>query len=96
MGAVLGGLLAPLTHALRELDGLATLHDDVATVGVYRAWAVVTPLRSRALVALVSAPSRSCDDQSSRRRPLGATVLLLLFAVLGDGTRATRLGDPGL
>jgi hypothetical protein len=25
-----------------------------------------------------------------------AVLLFLLFAVLGDGTRATRLGDPGL
>jgi hypothetical protein len=25
-----------------------------------------------------------------------AAILLLLFAVLGDGTRATCLGDPGL
>jgi hypothetical protein len=50
------------------------------------------------LVALVSAPSRNCDDRSSRRRPLGAAVLLLLllFAVLSDDTRATRLGNPGL
>jgi hypothetical protein len=49
------------------------------------------------LVALVSAPSRSCDDRSSRRQPLGAAVLLLfVFAVLRDGTRATRLGNPGL
>jgi hypothetical protein len=38
-GAVLGGLLAPLADALRELDDLATLRGAVANVGVYRAWA---------------------------------------------------------
>jgi hypothetical protein len=36
-GAILGGLLAPLADALRELDDLATLRGAVATVGVYRA-----------------------------------------------------------
>jgi hypothetical protein len=46
---------------------------------------------------LVPAPSRICDDQSSRLRPLLVAVLLLfLFAILGDGTRATRLGNSGL
>jgi hypothetical protein len=95
--AILGGLLAPLADAIRELDDLATLRGAVETVGVYRAWDDVTPLRPWVLVALVSAPSRSCDDRSSRRRPLGAAILLfLLFAVLIDGTRATRLGNPGL
>jgi hypothetical protein len=44
-----------------------------------------------------SGPSRNCDDRSSRLRPLVAAVLLLLLvAVLGDGTRATCLGDSGL
>jgi hypothetical protein len=96
-GAVLGGLLTPFADALHEFDDLATLRGAMATVGVYRALAVVTHLRPRALVALVSAPSRRCDDRSSRRRPLGASVLLLfLFAVLRDSTRATRLGNPGL
>jgi hypothetical protein len=55
-GAVLGGLLAPLADALREIDNLVTLHGTVVTVGVYRAWAAVTPLWPWALVALVSAP----------------------------------------
>jgi hypothetical protein len=43
-GAVLGRLLAPLTDALGELDDLATFCSVVASVGVYRAWAAVTPL----------------------------------------------------
>jgi hypothetical protein len=44
-----------------------------------------------------SDPSLSCDDQSSRLRPLMAAVLLVVVvAILGDGTRATRLGDSGL
>jgi hypothetical protein len=44
-----------------------------------------------------SAPSGSCNDRSSRLRPLVTVVLLLfLFAVLGDGTLATRLGNSGL
>jgi hypothetical protein len=44
-----------------------------------------------------SSPSRGCDDQSGRRWLLVDVVLfLLLFAVLSDGTRATRMGSPGL
>jgi hypothetical protein len=95
-GAILGRLLSPLANALRELDDLAALRGAVATVGVHRACAVVASLWPWALVALVPAPSRSCDDRSSSLRPLVVVVLLLLFAVLGDGTRATRLGDSGL
>jgi hypothetical protein len=69
----------------------------VATVGMHRACAAVSTLWSGALVALAPAPSRRYDDQSGSLRLLVAVVLLfLLFAVLGDGTRATRLGDPGL
>jgi hypothetical protein len=60
-GAILGGLLTSFTDALREFDDLTTLHGAMVTVGVYGAWAAVTPLRSWALVALVLAPSRSCD-----------------------------------
>jgi hypothetical protein len=55
------------------------------------------PLWPWVLIALVLAPSRDCDDRSSRRWLLVAAVLLLLlFAVLSDGTRAARLGNPGL
>jgi hypothetical protein len=40
-GAVLGRLLTPLADALVdapcEINDLATLHDTVATIGVYRA-----------------------------------------------------------
>jgi hypothetical protein len=72
------------------------LRGVVATVGMHRACAAVAPLWPWALVALVLVPSRSCDDRSSSLRPLVAVVLLLLFAVLGDGTRATRLGNSGL
>jgi hypothetical protein len=49
-----------------------------------------------ALATLVPAPSRSYDDRNSRLWPLVAVVLLLLVAALGDGTRATRLGNSGL
>jgi hypothetical protein len=45
---------------------------------------------------LVLAPSRSCNDQSGRMRLLVAAIFLLLFAILSDGTRATRLGSSGL
>jgi hypothetical protein len=55
-GAILGGLLAPFADALHEFDDLATLRGAMVTVGVYMAWAAVTPLRPWALVALVSAP----------------------------------------
>jgi hypothetical protein len=69
----------------------------VATVGVHRACAAITSLWPGALVALAPAPSRNYDDRSGRLWLLVAAVLLLiLFAVLDDGTRATRLGDPGL
>jgi hypothetical protein len=96
-GAILGGLLAPLADALRELDYLAALRGAVATVGVHRACAAVSTLRPGALVALALAPSRRCDDRSDSLRLLvAAVVLFLLFAVLGDGTRATHLGDPSL
>jgi hypothetical protein len=96
-GAILGGLLASLTDALRELDYLAALRGVVATIGVHRACAAVSTLRPVALVALAPAPSRRCDDRSGSLQLLVAAVLLfLLFAVLGDDTRATRLGDPGL
>jgi hypothetical protein len=53
------------------------------------------PLWPWALVALVPAPSYSRDDRSCSLRPLVAAVLLLL-TVLGDGTGATHLGNPGL
>jgi hypothetical protein len=96
-GAVLGRLLALLADTLGELDDLATFCGAVATVGVYRAWAAVTLLRSWALVTLVPAPDRSYDDQSGRMRLLVAVVLLLfLFAIMGDGTWAARLGDSSL
>jgi hypothetical protein len=96
-GAILGGLLATLADALRELDYLAALQSAVATVGVHRACAAVSTLRPGALVALAPAPSCRCDDRSGSLRLLVAAVLLfLLFAVLGHGTRATRLGDLDL
>jgi hypothetical protein len=48
-------------------------------------------------VATAPAPSRSCNDQRGRLRPfVAATLLLFLFTVLGDDTRATRMGSPGL
>jgi hypothetical protein len=87
----------PLADAFRELDDLAALRGAVPTVGVHRACAAVASLRPGALVALAPAPSRSYDNWSGRRRPLKAVVLLLLLlAVLDDGTGATRLGDPDL
>jgi hypothetical protein len=61
-GAVLRRLLAPLGDVFREINDLATLRGAVATVGVYRVWAVVTPLRSWAFVAVAPAPGRSCND----------------------------------
>jgi hypothetical protein len=97
-GAVLGGLLAPLTDALCELDYLMALRGVVAAVGVHRARAAVAPLWPWALVSLAPAPSRSRGDRSGSLRPLVTVVLLLvlLLAVLGDSTRFARLGDPGL
>jgi hypothetical protein len=96
-GAVLGGLLAPFVDMFREVNDLATLHDAVASIGVHRAWAAATLLWSWALVAIVPAPSRGCNDQSGGPWLLVVAVLLLfLLTVPGDGTQATRLGSPGL
>jgi hypothetical protein len=55
--------------------------------------AAVTSLWSRALIALTPSSSRGCDSRSGKLWPLIAAALLLLFAVLGDGT---RLGNPSL
>jgi hypothetical protein len=69
----------------------------VATVGVHRAWAAATLLRPWALVVIIPAPGRDCNDQSDGPRLLVVAVLLLfLLTVPGDGTRATRLGSPDL
>jgi hypothetical protein len=46
------------------------------------------------VVALAS--GRGCNNQSGGPRPLVVAVLLFLLSVLGDGTRATRLGSSGL
>jgi hypothetical protein len=61
-GTVLGRLLAPLADAFHEVNDLATLRGAVATIGVHKAWAAVTPLWLWALVAVAPAPSRRCDD----------------------------------
>jgi hypothetical protein len=99
-GAVFGRLLMSLADTLVdafcEIDDLATLRGAMATVGVYRARAAVTPLWSWAFVAIALAPGRSCDDQRDRLWPLVAAILLFLFTVPGDGNRATCLGSPGL
>jgi hypothetical protein len=69
----------------------------VATVGVHRAWATVTLLWPWALVAIAPAPDRGCNDQSGGPWLLVVVVLLLfILTVPMDGTRATRLGSPGL
>jgi hypothetical protein len=74
-----------------------TLRGAVVTVGVHRAWAAATLLRPWALVAIVPAPGHGCNDQSGGSRLLVVAILLLfLLTVPGDGTRATRLGSPGL
>jgi hypothetical protein len=61
-GAILGGLLAPFADTFREINDLTTLCGAVATVGVHRAWAAVTPLWSWAFVAVAPAPSHGCND----------------------------------
>jgi hypothetical protein len=48
-------------------------------------------------VAVALAPGRGCNDQSGGPWLLVVAVLLLfLLTVPRDGTRATRLGSPGL
>jgi hypothetical protein len=55
--------------------------------------AAVASLWSGALIALAPSSNRGCDSQSEKLWPLIVAVLLLLFAILGDGT---RLGSPRL
>jgi hypothetical protein len=61
-GTVLGGLLTSLADTFREINDLATLRGAVATVGVHRAWAAVTPLRPWAFVTVAPSPGRGYDD----------------------------------
>jgi hypothetical protein len=87
-GAVLGRLLTSLADvfadAFHKINDLAALRGAVATVGVYRARAAATPLRSWALVVVAPAPGRSCNDQSGGSRLLVVAILLLfLLLVLG-------------
>jgi hypothetical protein len=59
----------------------------MASVGVDSARPTVTSLLLGTLAALIPAPSRSYDDQSTRLRPIMAAVLLLLLAAaLGGST----------
>jgi hypothetical protein len=75
--AILGGLLAPLADALRELEDFTVFRGVVATVTTLLPWA---------LVALFPASSRSCGDRSTRLRPIVTVVLLLLATALGGCT----------
>jgi hypothetical protein len=94
-GAVLGRLLTPHADAFadvfREINVLAALRGTVATVGVYRAQADATPLRSWAFVVVAPAPGRSCNDQSGGSRLL-VVAILLLFLLLVPGA---ALKPPG-
>jgi hypothetical protein len=64
---------------------------------MHLARAAIASLWSGALIALAPAPSHGCDNRSDRLWLLMAAVLLLLlFAVLGDGSGAPRLVDYGL
>jgi hypothetical protein len=69
-GAVSRRLLTSLAgvfaNAFCEINDLATLRGIVATVGMYRARATVTPLWSWAFVAVALASGRGCDDQRGR------------------------------
>jgi hypothetical protein len=89
-GAILGRLLATLTDVFRELDDLATFRGVVVSVGMHGARAAVVSLWPGALIVLAPSSSHDCNNWSGNMWPLIAAVLLL-FAVLGDGT---RLGSP--
>jgi hypothetical protein len=65
---LLTSLAGAFANAFREINDLATLHDVVATVGMYRARAAVTPLWPWAFVAVAPASGRGCDDQRGRLR----------------------------
>jgi hypothetical protein len=92
-GAVLGRLLMSLTDAFRELDDLTAFRGVVVSIGMHWARAAVASLWPGALIALAPSSSHGCDSRSGKLRPLIAVVLLLIFVVLGDGT---RLGSPNL
>jgi hypothetical protein len=85
-GVILGWLHASLTNVFRELDNLATFRGAVVSVGMHGARAAIASLWPGALTTLAPSSSRGCDSRGGKRRPLMAAVLLLLFAVLGDGT----------
>jgi hypothetical protein len=55
------------------------------SVGMHGARAAIASLWSGALTALAPPSSRGYDSRGGKRWSLMATVLLLLFAVLGDG-----------
>jgi hypothetical protein len=95
-GVILGRLHALLTDAFREFDNLVTFRGAVVSVGMHGARPAIASLWPGALIALAPPSSHGCDSRGGKRWPLMAAVLLLLFAVLGDGTRATRLGSPAL
>jgi hypothetical protein len=95
-GAVLGRLLASLADAFRELDDLTAFQGAVASIGMHWARAAVASLWPGALITLAPAPNRDCDSRSGRPWLLMAVVLLLLFAILGDDTGASRLVDSSL
>jgi hypothetical protein len=86
-GAVSGRLLTSLAGAFAdvfcEINDLATLRGAVATVGMYRARAAVTPFWPWAFVMVAPASGRGYDDQRGRLRLLVAAALLFLSAIPG-------------
>jgi hypothetical protein len=61
-----------------------TLHGAVASVGVHRAWAAVTPLRPWTFVVVAPAPGRGCNDQGGGPRLLVVAVLLLFLLTVPE------------
>jgi hypothetical protein len=73
-----------------------TLRGAVATVGVHRAWAAVTPLRPGRLLWSPRPPVAAATTRAVDRDLWKSRSFFFLLTIPGDGTRASQLGNPSL
>jgi hypothetical protein len=98
-GVILGGLLASLADALRELQDLTPFEDAVAGPRMDKTRPRVAKLLVRTLAALVLAPGRCRRSTRSSSLWLVCTavlLVLLLASTRGSSTGAPRLGGTSL